>query len=44
MQTRWEESAVLLAGLRGDATSLVQWLMPVQPTLAFRCATESGAT
>jgi len=22
----------------------VQWLMPVQPTLAFRCAMESGAT
>lgn len=44
MQTGWEESAVLLAGLRGDATSLVKWLMPVQPTLAHRCATESGAT
>ena len=42
--TGWEESVVLLAGLSKDATLLVKWLMPVQPTLAFRCATESGAT
>ena len=41
--TGWEESAVLLAGLDGDSTRVVRWLMPVQPILAFRCATESGA-
>ena len=43
-QTGWEESFVLLAGLKEDATPIVEWLTPVQPSLAFRCATESGAT
>lgn len=43
VQTGWEESVVLLAGLMEDATSIVEWLRPVQPTLAFRCAMESGA-
>ncbi len=39
----WEETAILLAGMRGDATEVVRWLTPVQPTLAYRCATESGS-
>ena len=41
--TGWEESAVLLAGMGNDATAMVRWLLPVQPALAYRCATESGA-
>ncbi len=41
--TGWEETALLLAGMSGDSTTLVKWLTPVQPTLAYRCATESGA-
>ncbi|HVO44150.1 MAG TPA: SUMF1/EgtB/PvdO family nonheme iron enzyme, partial [Aggregatilineales bacterium] len=41
--TGWEETAILLAGMSGDATAMVRWLTPVQPTLAYRCATESGA-
>jgi formylglycine-generating enzyme required for sulfatase activity len=40
---------VLLAGITRndegdlDATPVVEWLTPVQPRLAYRCATESGA-
>jgi formylglycine-generating enzyme required for sulfatase activity len=41
--TGWEETALFLAGMQGNATSVVRWLTPVQPTLAYRCATESGA-
>lgn len=44
LQTGWEETVLLLAGMEGDASQLVEWLTPVQPTLAYRCATESGAT
>ena len=49
MQTGWEETAVLLAGMlrneqdEADATPVVRWLTPVQPALAYRCVTESGA-
>jgi hypothetical protein len=43
LQTGWEETALLLVGMEGDATKVVRWLTPVQPTLAYRCATESGA-
>ncbi len=42
--TGWEETAVLLAGVEGDATVIVQWLLPVQPILAYRCVLESGAS
>lgn len=42
--TGWEEALLLLAGMESDATKIVEWLTPVQPTLAYRCATESGAT
>lgn len=41
--TGWEESAILLAGMEGDASEVVKWLTPVQPDLAYRVATESGA-
>jgi formylglycine-generating enzyme required for sulfatase activity len=41
--TGWEETALLLAGMLGDATKVVEWLTPVQPDLAYRVATESGA-
>jgi formylglycine-generating enzyme required for sulfatase activity len=41
--TGWEESAILLAGMEGNATRVVQWLTPVQPDLAYKVATESGA-
>ncbi|MCK6580667.1 MAG: SUMF1/EgtB/PvdO family nonheme iron enzyme [Anaerolineae bacterium] len=40
--TGWEETALLLAGMENDATKVVRWLTPVQPILAYRCATESG--
>ena len=40
--TGWEETVILLAGLDNDATTVVQWLTPVQPDLAYRCATDSG--
>jgi formylglycine-generating enzyme required for sulfatase activity len=43
MPTGWEETALLLAGMEGDATRVVEWLTPVQPDLAYRVATESGA-
>ncbi len=41
--TGWEETAILLAGMKSDSTRVVEWLTPVQPTLAYRCALESGA-
>lgn len=41
--TGWEETALLLAGIESDATRVVEWLTPVQPDLAYRVATESGA-
>ena len=41
--TGWEETVLLLAGMEGDATPVVTWLTPVQPDLAYRVATESGA-
>lgn len=43
MPTGWEETALLLAGMLGEATKVVEWLTPVQPDLAYRVATESGA-
>jgi hypothetical protein len=41
--TRWEETALLLAGMSDEAAAVVRWLTPIHPTLAYRCATESGA-
>lgn len=41
--TGWEETAVLLAGTLDDPDDFVTWLIPAQPTLAFRCVKESGA-
>ena len=44
--TGWEETAILLAGIQkdGDATDVLQWLMPVHPLLAYRCVKESGSS
>jgi hypothetical protein len=42
--TGWEETAVLLAGMENDATEVARWLLPVQPALAYRCISESGAS
>ncbi len=42
--TGWEETALLLAGMLGDATKVIEWLTPVQPDLAYRVATESGVS
>src|SRR5690606_20149892 len=39
----WEETALLLAGMLGGATPVVKWLTAIQPDLAYRVATESGA-
>lgn len=41
--TWWDETAILLAGMTGDSSAVVRWLTPVQPSLAYRCATESGS-
>lgn len=41
--TGWEETAVILAGVLGDATEVVKWLTPVQPILAYQCIKESGS-
>lgn len=41
--TGWEETVIFLAGLRGNATAVVEWLTPVNPIVAYRCAAESGA-
>lgn len=41
--TGWEETALLLAGMGDESTTVVRWLTSVHPTLAYRCATESGA-
>lgn len=40
--TGWDETALLLAGMEGDATRVVEWLTPVQPDLAYRIVMESG--
>lgn len=37
----WDEALVLLAGLMDDATTLVEFVMPIDPYLASRCV---GAT
>lgn len=39
----WEETTLLLAGMEGDATRVVEWLTPTQPDLAYRVVTESGS-
>ena len=41
--TGWEETAIILAGLEGDATPVVRWLTPVHPILAYQVSIESGA-
>lgn len=41
--TGWEETILLLAGIQGESSEVVKWLTEVNPTLAYRCAKESGA-
>lgn len=41
--TGWEETAVLLGGMERDCTKIVEWLTSVQPDLAYKISTESGA-
>jgi formylglycine-generating enzyme required for sulfatase activity len=41
--TPWDEVALFLAGSKRDATSIVVWLTPVNPSLAFRCSQLPGA-
>lgn len=38
----WDEAIVLAAAVLGDASELVEWLTPVNPSLAFRCVNEPG--
>ena len=38
----WDEAVVLAAAVQGDASVLVAWLTPVNPSLAFRCVNEPG--
>jgi formylglycine-generating enzyme required for sulfatase activity len=40
--TPWDEVALFLAGATEDASELVRWLTPVNPSLAYRCATAPG--
>jgi formylglycine-generating enzyme required for sulfatase activity len=39
----WEETTILLAGLKTDASALLEQLIPVNPILAVRCLLEVGA-
>lgn len=43
-QQGWEETAVILAGVRGrkELSKVVRWLAEAQPALAVRCIEESG--
>lgn len=38
----WEETAIILAGVRGDAIGVAHWLAPAHPELAYRVLSESG--
>lgn len=40
--TPWDEVILFLAGTSKDASEIVRWLSPVNPSLAFRCATAPG--
>ena len=38
----WEETAIILAGVRGDPGAVAQWIAPAQPEVAYQALTESG--
>lgn len=38
----WEETAIILAGVRGDPEVVARWIAPAQPEVAFKALTESG--
>jgi len=43
-RSRWEETAVLLAGLySNDCSPVIRWLAAAQPEVAAQCIDESGA-
>lgn len=38
----WEETAIILAGVRGDPEGVARWIAPAQPEVAYQALTESG--
>jgi hypothetical protein len=40
----WEETAIILAGVRGDPEGVARWVAPAQPEIAYQALTESGIT
>jgi formylglycine-generating enzyme required for sulfatase activity len=40
--TPWDEVVLFLAGTSRDASALISWLAPVNPSLAYRCASAPG--
>jgi formylglycine-generating enzyme required for sulfatase activity len=38
----WEETATILAGVRGDPEDVARWIAPAQPEVAYQALTESG--
>jgi len=40
--TPWDEVLLFLAGSMDDVTALVEWLTPVNPSLAYRCTQVPG--
>ena len=38
----WEETAIILAGVRGDPPAVARWIAPAQPEVAYQALTRSG--
>ncbi len=38
----WEETAIILAGVRGDPPAVARWIAPAQPEVALQALTQSG--
>ena len=38
----WEETAIILAGVRGDPEGVARWIAPAQPEVAYQALTECG--
>ena len=38
----WEETAIILAGVRGTPEAVAQWIAPAQPDVAYQALTECG--
>lgn len=41
-QKGWEETAIILAGVRGDSITVAAWIAPANPELAYQTLLESG--